>query len=625
MANQADLAPYISAALARVPSSDVGAILDNLANEAAQIIPAIKSGPTRTIIERIESDTTSVGKGTLHTAGLIYTEARTPRWVPNAALQDIAHELLLVCRRSRAIAILTTDAGMGQRLVSLFGNAKSPSFGKLVKLPAAQLNSAFLVGETRTVWMSGLHRRTAYKPDSKVFAGTDVRAALEPLGDQTYRLTAARARVDGIKSPDRDSDEAVIGVNPLKSRIWVGQSKEWSDFASITWHILGAADNAGTLNDPLPVLASAASKGALPKVPYDVSVIDPILLPSDGAIDVDLVNEADRWANRASFEPTATTDPLNFTVKVTLDGTEIGLLKFAVEITNTGQATIKIDAPDDASDELLAARHAAQRPGWLTVRYESGHTLTHGEIYATRFQDRPFNNWMWEDFDVNGRKFDITKEKPTKGQGSTAFDPAAIDAPKGTSLFSWVLAHWKDRTRTAGRGWLACDDGKDEIADFIHLDESPPQPRLSLIHVKASGSSSTTREISTSEYEVVVGQAIKNLRFLDLANLADRLEQGNTRAAAPANWKDGVKDHPKRKNLVAYLRKIGTNLDIQVVILQPRVRKNELEGARRDAAKGTNSSRLRRARQLDALLLEAEAACRNVNAGFIVVGDAEGR
>ena len=309
---------------------------------------------------------------------------------------------------------------------------------------------------------------------------------------------------------------------------------------------------------------------------------------------------------------------------MTLDDTQIGLLQFAVDITDTGQATITIDAPDDASDDLLDAQQAAQRRDWLTVRYESGHTLTDGQIYTTRFQDRPFRNWLWEDFDVNGRSFAVKKEKPTK-PNSTAFDPAAIGATNEPSLFSWTLKHWRDRTQTQGKGWLACDDGANEIADFMHLDESPPQPLLSLIHVKGSGSPSPTRGISTSDYEVVVGQAIKNLRFLDLANLADRLEQGNTKAVAPSNWKDGVKDHPKRENLVARLRQIGTNLELQVVILQPRVRKEDLLAARQDATAGNETSRLQRARQLDALLLEAEAACRDFNAGLIVVGDAQGQ
>lgn len=624
MVVQADLVPYISATLARAPAAGLGAVLDKLVNEAATLIPTIETGPTRAVVETIQSAQTSVGSGTLHSAGLTYTEARAPRWAPNTALQDLTHQLVLVCRRSRSIAIITTDAAMGRRLGALFGDSDSPAFGKLARIPAAQLNGAFLGGETRTVWMSGLHRRTAYKADSKVLAGSDLRAAIEPLGDQTYRFTAARALVDGIASPNRDSDETIVGVNPLKSRIWAGPSKEWSDFASITWHLLGTTDDADTLADPLPVLASAISKDSVPEVPYDVSIVDPILLTSGADIDPGRLEEAEKWSSRATFEPTTITDPLDFTVEVTLDDTPIGHLQLVVDITDTGQAIITVDAPDNTTDELVAAQRAAQRSDWLSVRYESGHTLTDGKIYATRFRDRPFRNWRWEDFDTSGRSFAVKKEKPNK-PGSNAFDPDAIGNANESSLFSWTLKHWKDRAGAEGTGWLACDDGANEIADFIHLDESHPEPLLSLIHVKGSGSANPARGISTSDYEVVVGQAIKNLRFLDLANLADRLERGNTKAVAPSNWKDGAKDHPGRENLVAHLRQIGTNLELQVVILQPRVRKQDLLAARQDASAGDETSRLKRARQLDTLLLEAEAACRDFNARLLVVGDAQGQ
>jgi hypothetical protein len=624
MVDRADLVPYISAVLARAPASGLDSLLSTLVEEVVKIIPKVDSGTNRAVVERIDPAATSVGAGTLHSAGLIYSETRSPRWAPGTAMQDVTHQLVLVCRRARTIAIVTTDPGMGRRLYGLFGSADSASFGKLAKLPAAQLNGAFLGGETRTVWMSGLHRRTTYKADSKILAGTDLKAVLEPLGDQTYRFTAARGLVGGITSPVRTSNEVVVGVNPLKSRIWAGPSKEWNDFATRTWHLLGAASDAEPLPDPLPVLASAATTQANLEVPYDVSLIDPILLTSDGPIDAERLEEAEKWADRASFRPTVVTNPLDFTVEVTLDGATIGSLQFVVDITEPGEATITVDVPDNAPDELRRAQHAAQRRGSPTVRYESGHTITDGHIYAIRFKDRPFDKWMWEDFDVNGRSFEVTKEKPIL-PNSTAFDPAAIGTEDEPSLFSWIVAHWKDRTGTEQTGWLACDDGANEIADFIHLDESQGRPLLSLIHVKGSGSPSATREISTSDYEVVVGQAIKNLRFLDLANLADRLKDGARRAVAPSNWKSGVKDHAQRSNLIAHLREIGTNVELQVVVLQPRVRKRELIGARQDADDGKETSRLRRTRQLDALLLEAEAACRNLNAGFIVVGDRAGR
>ena len=60
--------------------------------------------------------------------------------------------------------------------------------------------------------------------------------------------------------------------------------------------------------------------------------------------------------------------------------------------------------------------------------------------------------------------------------------------------------------------WLACDDGAMEIADFILFEAGPPG-LIEVIHVKGAHSSSPNRGISVSAYEVVVGQAVKNLRF----------------------------------------------------------------------------------------------------------------
>jgi len=59
----------------------------------------------------------------------------------------------------------------------------------------------------------------------------------------------------------------------------------------------------------------------------------------------------------------------------------------------------------------------------------------------------------------------------------------------------------------------------------LHL-RNPEEPVLTLIHVKGSGSNSDGREISVANYEVVTGQAVKNLRKLDHRILESGLEEG---------------------------------------------------------------------------------------------------
>jgi len=97
------------------------------------------------------------------------------------------------------------------------------------------------------------------------------------------------------------------------------------------------------------------------------------------------------------------------------------------------------------------------------------------------------------------------------------------------------------------RGVLRRHRGHFGFADFIHIEESRAVPLLSLIHVKGSKSASPDRRISTSAYEVVVGQAIKNVRFLDLGNMATQLEAGKNKEVAQANWLDSVKQARRRR------------------------------------------------------------------------------
>lgn len=86
-----------------------------------------------------------------------------------------------------------------------------------------------------------------------------------------------------------------------------------------------------------------------------------------------------------------------------------------------------------------------------------------------------------------------------------------------TSLFAWVV----DQCRS---GWLLCDDGNGEVADFLHLTGGG---QLTAIHVKASGSTSTGRQISLVPFEQPVSQATKNKGLMEREPLgaAGRPEQ----------------------------------------------------------------------------------------------------
>jgi hypothetical protein len=155
-----------------------------------------------------------------------------------------------------------------------------------------------------------------------------------------------------------------------------------------------------------------------------------------------------------------------------------------------------------------------------------------------------------------------------------------------------------------------------EIADFIHLDDQSNPPVLSLIHVKDAKSRKASRDISVSAYEVVVGQAVKNIRFLDRINLEEGLEAGLKHKIGELVWHNG--DLRTREDMLKALSKIGASLRQLVVVFQPQVTQKKLEEVRAHP----HHKDIGRLRQLDTLLHGVQASCRGVSAEFVVLGEA---
>jgi hypothetical protein len=377
-----------------------------------------------------------------------------------------------------------------------------------------------------------------------------------------------------------------------------------------------AAEKAKRSDDaPLPVLASLATEHEEVNGAFDVCVIAPEML-ADEMADAEIRESLERWSYNASFE-VHSSDGADLVASASLGKVLLGDLEIHVDLDDPDRPEYQFVARPKAGcerhmQELVALCSTGR---WLQIRYESGHTLSGGKVYLQRFRDVPFNGWRFPD--LSG--VDITEEKPTKAvKGRQVFDPALIGSQD--SLFCWVWNNWPMLDRTEPRGWLACDDGSMEIADFIHLDVDADPPRLSLIHVKASGSSEPTRGISVSDYEVVTAQAVKNLRFLDREIAAEGLTAAVGRRIG-SFVRLGTVKHDNREGFLAALEKIGAAYGRRVVIIQPRISRLQLEGARRDWQRESASGRGVRLRQLESLLLAAENNCRALQAELTVIGD----
>ncbi|MGA2531424.1 MAG: hypothetical protein ABSG19_00165 [Candidatus Aminicenantales bacterium] len=607
--------PYTSLTLARVSTGREGpALLKEILNEIEKLLDFAAPKAARRLIGRngpVKNEDLTVGS--LH-----YVESRRPGWTSDSETKDVINQIVVVCQRGSHVAIVLTDTAWCRPLVKRFTGI-SRGLSALEPIKMGTLNAAFAEGAARTLWLSGIHVRTSVKADSKVLIGEDLRNALDPLGDQSYYFTAARCITKMGKRV------TPVGVTPRQSRVWIGPSRSWDDFrdyVSGVFDCLKAVEKKRQSDDaPIPILAAPVSGLEDVRDAFDIGVIAPEVAAEDS--DEETLKMYERWAYEARFD-VVSAKGANLVADIWLGQTRLGSLDMQVDLSNPADVRYEITPKfNDGQEDLLKEFiDLCKNRRWFQIRYESGHTLSNGMLYSSRLRDFRFDNWRFPDF----TGFDICKEKPPeKKKGGKKFSPDAVGS--GDSLFCWVVNNWPDLEGTGKRrGWLACDDGAMEIADFIHLDTSMSPPLLSLIHVKGSHGSGPGRSVSVSDYEVVTAQAQKNLRSLDKMILGAGLAQGLNKEIGKLVWLDG-KRQTGRTGFLAALREVGENLSRRVVILQPRLSRDVLESVRAEkkgtAGKKSNkpSGGAIRLMQLETMLVGAQNACRTLGADFWVVAD----
>lgn len=122
-----------------------------------------------------------------------------------------------------------------------------------------------------------------------------------------------------------------------------------------------------------------------------------------------------------------------------------------------------------------------------------------------------------------------------------------------------------------GDGWLTCDDGPGEIADFVRYEGNGA---VSFIHVKAATSASPKRPVKVTSFEVVTSQATKNLPYLDITTLTDKLANPGT--PGPACWYNGTRV-ADRSEMIDYLKERPAQAPWRVIIIQPQMTKHRYE------------------------------------------------
>jgi hypothetical protein len=214
-------------------------------------------------------------KNGLSIAWLHYSERRVPPWYRGRGdLREERHHVVFVARRAELVALTFSDPGFRSAVGAEIREGRQGTLRSLSFLTAKQVSDAFVGNRVRTLWLGGVHRRTTTKADSKILAGTDLEAALDPLEDQSYYFSSVRSTVPGA-AVGMDAP-AVVGVNPRNARVWLGPSREWGTFCARLAAVMDAAAkriaNPRQRRAALPVLAQPIDGLPNARNPYGLAV-----------------------------------------------------------------------------------------------------------------------------------------------------------------------------------------------------------------------------------------------------------------------------------------------------------------------------------------------------------------
>ena len=571
-----ECAPYLSMTLFRVEKNrDLSAdsIKRAIMQELKEAPPKLQRTFHRVIFD-IDDDLD------VELSALRYSERKVPAWYQGSELTDLHNHLVVVVRRGDAVGITFSSPTARNVVVRRTQESKKGKLAYVRLFSATDMEKAFVEDQVRTLWLNSTHGQTTIKPDSKVLAGLELESALDPLEDQAYYFSSLRSTSGNRALSSGQDRQVVVGVRPTRGQVWIGPTDSWKDYLRRSAEVLSHAEKRiariETESSSVPVLARPTTSLEGVEGVYGIALI----VPENMETGIPHVDDEERWLEQ--FQDTArftdieqSDDGPNFAAKVHWNDNYLGLLRYMFkEIGDRARLSVK-GTFDGKAEYLGVLERICKDPDNLTIYFESGHTFARGRMFRTIFRDAQFDDWRWVNMGKDRTK--VHKEKPYVG---SKFDVAGIGDAQDKSLFGLVVRHWPNlEERGEQTGWLVCDDGAMESADFIHLEEASEVPELTLIHVKGSGSNDDERGISVSDYEVVVGQAVKNLRHLDRVHLTDKLKSNGEGILKNAVWHNGTRQE-NRDGIIQALEAVGSRLKRKVIVLQPRVRRVEYEQVR---------------------------------------------
>lgn len=585
-----NITPYLSILVVK---NNAGREEGEVHDEVFELIQKTSSG---TVVgsERISDRVLEVG----FTHYTSYNLIVKPSWLSGLDSYDLERHVFVSLVRNEFIAFYFSCKGEKDHIRDQLegGAVEGIEF-----IDSSLFNSTFVnEDDVTTLWLLGIHGKDNYRAGNKVLGGGGVVDTLDPLLDQSYMMSAARTKVD------LDNRSISIGVNPSKSSIWRGGCKTWMDFEGRVFEILAALENCHIRkDDPISFLSFPISSCSDAKGAYDFSIIDPAFLPEDTAVmKTRLLHKL--WPlYDVTVEDGVTDNSIIF--DVFCNEVRVGFLTLKYKVVSSRvKFEISSENPEKGcTKNLKDFSRIFSHPDLFKIWFDSGHAIVGGRLFKTGYTDVRYDGFIWGDFSG----YDVKKEKPD----DVKLEKIGYD----NSLFSWVkdkwTGCWSDDSEYAkkgrGKGWLYCDDGSGEKADFIHLVEFDGMYYLSLIHVKSAKSNSSNRKISVGAHDVVINQAVKNIRYCVRKNLYNDLKLRESIAQKKHCWLDG--SEKDSKEFIKFLGEINTEsrYQVRVVVVQPHTKEKYYKKADTNVKK-----------QLDVILVSAQSAVRSTGSGFYIIG-----
>ena len=393
--------------------------------------------------------------GGLDIGWIHYSETRSPPWYAGNDLEETYHHSIFVLTKGKIVALAFSDPALLNTIVADIRKLKL--FQNLKLLTGKQINDGFVRSRVRSLWLSGAHRRTSTKADSKILTGLELEAALDPLQDQSYYFSSVRSTHDE-PSFDAAPNGVIVGANPRNARVWIGPSKNWKAFVSRIEGLINFAAAAikapSKATSPLPVLASPIDGIAGAMEPYDMAIIVPEAVTA-GNEDVRDAPWFHEFSDAARFEISANAGVPSFAAEVFWGQESYGRINYEFVAAADGTVSAKAAASNwnDGLDRHKEILKLCLNTDLLTVYFDTGHIFAQGNFYETRFRDARFESWQWAAL----KDFAVDMEKPLDGKKLKIADIGARD---DTSLFGSVAKHWPNLLNGGtATGWLICDDG----------------------------------------------------------------------------------------------------------------------------------------------------------------------